>query len=72
MIIIDKKEKQRVVGEVVRTISPGWWLIADNSGRQHRVFGSDTNYTGKRVVAVSGQIVGLHRITKKTKEVYSV
>ncbi len=49
---------QRITGQIVSSIMPGWWIVEDDQGRKYRAASSGLYRSGDRVAVVGGQIVG--------------
>jgi len=48
---------QRITGEIVSSIMPGWWIVVDDRGRKYRAASTGRYRTGDRVAVVGGQII---------------
>jgi len=57
-ILFGEDSSRRVTGAIERAVTPGWWIIRDDSGRRHKVASQDLWRKGERVAVVGGQIVG--------------
>ena len=57
-ILFDDEPSRRITGTIERAVTPGWWIIKDDSGRRHKVASPDLWRRGERVAVVGGQIVG--------------
>ena len=62
---------RRITGAIERAVTPGWWIIRDDSGRKHKVASPDLWRRGERVAVVGGQIVG-HAGKQKRQQIYTV
>jgi len=48
---------ERVIGEVVGSPLPDWWIIEDAQGKKYRAASINSWALGDRVVVISGQII---------------
>lgn len=60
-----------MTGEIKSAILPGWYLVRDSSGRDHRAASQDLWRKGERVTVIEGVIVGKAG-KAKTTEVHEV
>ena len=56
--MVETCEGERTTGVILQAVTPGWWVIKDDSGHKHRVASHDLWRKGDRVAVVGGQIVG--------------
>jgi len=56
--MVEACEGDRTTGVILQAVTPGWWIIKDDSGHKHRVASQDLWRKGDRVAVVGGQVLG--------------
>lgn len=68
--MVETCEGERTTGVIQQAVTPGWWIIKDDSGHKHRVASPDLWRKGDRVAVVGGQIVGHAGIKKEAVQCF--
>lgn len=56
-LLRDNQPDNRITGTILSAVSPGWWIVQDQTGRKYRVAGSGLYRKNDRVSVIGGQII---------------